>query len=229
MGYSSDIFSSEPSESCICVICRDVLKDASSLNCGHTFCAGCLVTCRTCSNPSCPNCRKVLTGSHPNYVVRDIIGALEIKCPNSDECNWTGLVKDLERHETTCMYQTMTCDVEGCDHTCQRKDMRDHATNPSVILSHMELKYGRKLKEMDEKYKRLEDICKELELKLDGYENRMSRVEGTVGVKRRRVIPIDKKDIMLVMTQANCSEQEAIRALQENDNDLVNAIMDLTT
>jgi len=103
--------------------------------------------------------------------------------------------------------------------------MRDHATNPSVILSHMELKYGRKLQEMDEKYKRLEDKCKELELKLDGYENRMSTVEG----KRRRVIPIDKKDIMLVMTQANCSEQEAIRALQENDNDLVNAIMDLTT
>ena len=40
---------------------------------------------------------------------------------------------------------------------------------------------------------------------------------------------VDSKDIDLVMGQAGCSRSKAVRALKENDNDLVNAIMSLTT
>ena len=40
---------------------------------------------------------------------------------------------------------------------------------------------------------------------------------------------IDEKDIPLVMSQADCSKAKAIKALQENDCDLVEAIMHLTT
>jgi len=36
------------------------------------------------------------------------------------------------------------------------------------------------------------------------------------------------KDIELVMSQANCSRNKAIKALKNNNNDIVNAIMDLT-
>ncbi|XP_053677363.1 nascent polypeptide-associated complex subunit alpha [Anopheles nili] len=39
---------------------------------------------------------------------------------------------------------------------------------------------------------------------------------------------IDDKDIDLVMTQANVKRARAIRALKNNDNDIVNAIMELT-
>ena len=105
MGYSTDIFASEPSEGFICAICHDVLKDACSLNCGHTFCEGCIDSCRaSSSNPSCPNCRVTVTSSNPNYVVRDVIGELAVRCPDSDdmcnwiaeECYWTGQVKDID-------------------------------------------------------------------------------------------------------------------------------------
>jgi len=40
---------------------------------------------------------------------------------------------------------------------------------------------------------------------------------------------VESKDIDLVMTQAGCSRAKAVSALKENDGDLVNAIMSLTT
>eukprot|EP00744_Colponema_vietnamica_P010264 GILI01014532.1.p1 GENE.GILI01014532.1~~GILI01014532.1.p1 ORF type:complete len:186 (-),score=62.59 GILI01014532.1:32-562(-) len=38
---------------------------------------------------------------------------------------------------------------------------------------------------------------------------------------------VEAKDIELVMTQAKCSRNAAVRALKNNDNDIVNAIMSL--
>ncbi len=39
---------------------------------------------------------------------------------------------------------------------------------------------------------------------------------------------VDGKDINLVVSQANCSRAAAVQALKNNDNDIVNAIMELT-
>ncbi len=40
---------------------------------------------------------------------------------------------------------------------------------------------------------------------------------------------LEPKDIELVMSQAGCSRAKAVKALKENDGDLVNSIMSLTT
>jgi len=40
---------------------------------------------------------------------------------------------------------------------------------------------------------------------------------------------VEAKDIDLVMSQAGCSRAKAVKALKENDGDLVNSIMSLTT
>lgn len=40
---------------------------------------------------------------------------------------------------------------------------------------------------------------------------------------------VEAKDVELVMSQAGCTRAKAVKALKENDNDLVNAIMSLTT
>ena len=40
---------------------------------------------------------------------------------------------------------------------------------------------------------------------------------------------VESEDIDLVMTQVECSRAKAVKALKENDGDLVNAIMSLTT
>ena len=189
MGHPTDIFSSEPSASCICVICHDVLKDASSLQCGHTFCKECIDQSLE-SNDICPNCRALVEDdSIPNYVVRDIIGGMEVKCPHgeggrhqdgdgdsnkkrkrdgtndTDCCNWKGPLKDLKHHENNeCGYKVVTCSVDGCTHSCLRKDMNSHISSPTGILLHMKLmaeSYDEKIKSVqsacDKKVKQLED------------------------------------------------------------------------
>uniref|UniRef100_A0A7S2H6F0 NAC-A/B domain-containing protein n=1 Tax=Helicotheca tamesis TaxID=374047 RepID=A0A7S2H6F0_9STRA len=40
---------------------------------------------------------------------------------------------------------------------------------------------------------------------------------------------VSSKDVDLVMSQASCSRAKAVKALKDNDGDLVNAIMSLTT
>ncbi len=39
---------------------------------------------------------------------------------------------------------------------------------------------------------------------------------------------VDPKDIELVVSQAGCSRSAAVKALKNNENDIVNAIMELT-
>jgi len=92
--------------------------------------------------------------------MRDVVGSLAVKqCPH---CNWMGQVNDIESHGNTCMFKIVTCDVEGCNHTCQRKDMGDHTSDTNVKFKHMELKHDKKLKEMEKKHK---DAMTEMEEK----------------------------------------------------------------
>jgi hypothetical protein len=177
------LVSSEPSESCTCAICHDVLKNACALNCGHTFCAECITSCCAGSNnPSCPNCRVEIISANPNYAMRDVIGELAVKCPDSEECEWTGEVKDIESHGNTCMFKTIVCNVEGCNHTCQRKDMGDHTSNTVVMIRHLELKHDKKLKDMEEKYKttitQLKGEIQSHKNKLQTHERRIRALES---------------------------------------------------
>jgi len=88
-------------------------------------------------------------------VVREIINGLQVRCPDGGiECNWTGRVDALDSHGSTCIYKTIKCDVEGCNHICQRQHMGDHLSDMDVKLRHMELKYDKKLKDMETKYER---------------------------------------------------------------------------
>ena len=108
MGYSTDIFTTPPPDGCICAVCHDVLKDASSFNCGHTFCSSCVSDVTRWTNSTCPNCRAIVSSSNPNYAVRDIIGALQVSCPFDDtECGWTGQVNEVAAHGNVCMYKTI--------------------------------------------------------------------------------------------------------------------------
>ena len=178
MGYSTDKFCSTPADSFICAICHDVLKDACALNCGHTFCAECIESCRASSNnPSCPNCRVVVTSSNPNYIVREVIGGLSVRCPDSEECEWNGQINDIDSHGNTCMFKTITCDVQGCNHTCQRKDMADHASNTDVKFKHMELKYDKKLKDMKDKSELLIIIIQDMK---EDYERKFAEQQAEI-------------------------------------------------
>jgi len=205
MGYPTDIFLNEPADSCICAICHDVLKEASSLSCGHSFCTECIDSLIInlefpAIDPSCPTCR-VTGSSNPNYAVRGIIDALEVSCPHGGgECGWLGKVGELQSHGKECSYKVIECGIEGCTHTCQRKDMAAHRSSNEALLQHMELKYERKMSEMEDKLRRRlsemeeaydnKDDERKAEIqscknKLRSYKNKVNTLEEKVEVLER--------------------------------------------
>jgi hypothetical protein len=151
MGHPVEIFTSLPSGSFICAVCTDVLEDAVAYKeCGHTFCDGCATACL--SSEKCPTCRVKVTGSNPNFIVREVIGSMEVRCPHvyeagvdnqsskrargnegeavlvssADKCGWTGKYIDLQSHDEVCDFKIVACTIDGCNHECRRRDMNSH-------------------------------------------------------------------------------------------------------
>ena len=121
-------------------------------------------------------------------MVRELINGLQVRCPDGGtECNWTGRVDALDVHGSTCIYKTIECDVEGCNHTCQRKDMADHLSDTDVKLRHMELTCDKKLTDMGKALNFVQTCflnkMQGYETRLQEYETRLQAVEGG----RRRV------------------------------------------
>lgn len=49
-----------------------------------------------------------------------------------------------------------------------------------------------------------------------------------VFIEAPKQLPVDEKDVELVMCQTNASRERAIKALQKHNNDIVEAIIDIT-
>ncbi|KAL9180889.1 hypothetical protein ACHAXT_009694 [Thalassiosira profunda] len=166
MGHPTRLFSSPPAEGVVCIICFDVLEDAvCTRECGHTFCEGCITQALNVNDASsCPNCRVVVTGTNPNYSLREVVDSMSVNCPQGHPCNWTGLVKDLRRHDGVCPFKSVACAVVGCGHECKRQDMEEHNTSTQGIVTHMELRYEQKMRDMEQKHK---DAVAAMEQKFD--------------------------------------------------------------
>lgn len=170
------------SDSCKCAICHDILQDAVAFKeCGHSLCDECSKPCLT--SKSCPTCRVAITSTNPNYIVRELIELIEVKCPHgscdagsdgsakrrrgndggtvttlssSDTCGWTGKCIDLPAHEKTCEFKVVTCTLDGCNHQCRRKDMNNHLSGGWLFTTYEfdEAINHRELRQEDEKHAR---------------------------------------------------------------------------
>lgn len=101
-----------------CPVCHDVQRDAVICQpCGKSFCANCVQGLN-----ECPTCRQPCHTWTPNRDLREMILGQDVRCSNSDECNWTGPLSTLEDHtQDTCMFTLLSCpfsDLLGCG--CQR-------------------------------------------------------------------------------------------------------------
>ena len=88
----------------ICPICRDVMKKAAGLPCGHEFCTKCICTSYK-SRAVCPVCIESFQRSQvsPAYEKRKRIERLEIKCKNT-ECKYTSQFCKINDHEKCCCF-----------------------------------------------------------------------------------------------------------------------------
>ena len=107
-GWSVDRFK-EPTEEYICAICREVYKDAVSVNCGHTFCKKCLDQ-SLFSNRSCPTCRVYVDVSVPSFYARKKIEELSCHCEYHEKgCSVVSSLLAMVQHEPLCPFKPVPC------------------------------------------------------------------------------------------------------------------------
>lgn len=106
MGFPTSIFLEDPDASLICSICQDVLEEPRSLQCGHSFCWGCLRAQKDAAEardqrlhihnpqpPPCPTCRGPGGDGSKNFAVRGIISSLKISCRHNFESDQPGVAR----------------------------------------------------------------------------------------------------------------------------------------
>jgi len=110
---------------CTCAICQDILTDAKSFNCGHTFCDGCIQQyLESEENTHCPSCRTVLTDWYPNYVVRNIVESMKgiNNNKNADQTYQPCLMgmSDVILEQILCFVSNKPSELCMIDTTCKR-------------------------------------------------------------------------------------------------------------
>ena len=129
-GYSYKFVDAGLPEKYNCAICTFVARDPQQVTCcSHIYCSSCLLKHKQKSGSlfNCPSCRQNLDGRYfPDGRIDREIKDLGVYCPN-DECQWKGIIKDIETHITECPYQSIECS-NGCGENLQRMKMETHVS-----------------------------------------------------------------------------------------------------
>ena len=119
VGWDPDRFR-VPVSNFLCAICLNVFRNASTLECGHTFCINCIHQSR---QERCSLCRAPFHDIVPDYSKRMEIMGLQVSCKH-DGCTITESLRTIAHHEQCCAYQLMPC--KDCKTEYQRQDMETH-------------------------------------------------------------------------------------------------------
>ena len=119
-----------PTDESICPVCLDLaIKPFLVECCGQHFCQHCLTNVRAKGNV-CPLCRENAPSAvHDKYFERNVIHRLQVRCSEKEnDCQWEGLLGELQRHVTQCQYVKEECPYK-CGDGVQRRHLEEHKAN----------------------------------------------------------------------------------------------------
>ena len=145
--------------------------------------------------------------------MRDVIGALPVKCPNSEDdgskrrrgndgeavseitCAWTGACEDLQSHDDICEFKVVTCNLGGCGYKCCRKDLDEHLSGGG-FFRHMTLveksiteRYDKRIKDLEQSLRNAESKARAAVLKAQANANKIVELERKLDTKDRQTQP----------------------------------------
>jgi hypothetical protein len=125
-------------EEMICAICKGVMREPVTDSCGHAYGKRC-IEAYVEGNGSCPINKRIPISCNQLSVClpfKNVIGKLQVKCPNNDYCKWSGRLEQLESHtENDCSHEEVTCPNKNCGVKNPRWIMKDHLSNCQHRLS----------------------------------------------------------------------------------------------
>ena len=93
----------------LCSICHEIQEQATSTNCGHSFCELCIHKAMTFKR-QCPVCRSEVKHVVPSYTDRIKIDGLTIPCFfHENGCTETIKFRDRRSHEQVCPFRNVPC------------------------------------------------------------------------------------------------------------------------
>ena len=130
-GYDHQFLEPGPSDDQKCPICHLVAKNAYQVNCcGKILCEGCLMKYRRQSRRCrCPMCltrigKKYFKDTKSDREIKN----LKVYCDNKEAgCDWTGEVRDIEKHLEDCEYRKIECD--DCGEEMLELEMKTHKSD----------------------------------------------------------------------------------------------------
>ena len=129
VGYDYQFLEPGPSDDQECPICHLVVRNAYQVNCcGKILCEGCLMKYRKQSR-RCPMCRTHIGDKYFKDTRSDReIKSLKVYCDNKEAgCDWTGEVREIEKHLEECGYKEIDC--EDCKGTIPKLNMKTHLSD----------------------------------------------------------------------------------------------------
>ena len=114
-----------------CSICDDLLEDAVTLTCDHTFCRPCLTGWMERPgrrrNVPCPDCRHLFSPTkdikEPSRLLRNLLSTIKFKCLN-EGCDHIVPYGEFNLHKEECPYGLIACSY--CQIEICRKDIETH-------------------------------------------------------------------------------------------------------
>ena len=112
-GYDCEYFIDTLPEQLQCTICMLVPRDVHYTECCYKmFCGSCLDHLkRVNTHYTCPNCRGNLSNHcHRDQATNEAIEQLRVSCNyKKGGCEWSGRVKELEKHMKRCTHKLKAC------------------------------------------------------------------------------------------------------------------------
>ncbi|XP_002165877.3 TNF receptor-associated factor 6-A isoform X1 [Hydra vulgaris] len=129
-GYNAD-FLYELSDEHECPVCKMALREPILTLCGHRLCLSCSEEMRKRNKGVllCPldNTNLNSEKTFPDRAIERAILQLKVRCNNfSKNCQWTGELKAINNHLTSCQYQEVKCSYTQCSTSLLRKELSDH-------------------------------------------------------------------------------------------------------
>lgn len=125
-GWSSELFV-HCMDTYLCAICREVCKDAVSINCGHTFCNTCIMKTSFTYVAKCPVCRTIVTQSVPDFSKRLAISGSHTYCEHREHgCPEVDALCRMIEHTKHCNYKLETCPDCSKEYIMLEKEKHEH-------------------------------------------------------------------------------------------------------